>query len=83
MRSHDVEYSLQICNMITFVADLHCNIIYIALYALAYMLVEDRIRGTLVCCICVLQSKRYYCVAFTPSGVLKDVCFSSSEYILI
>ena len=57
MHLHYVEYSLQICYVITFVAALDCNIIYIAFYGLTYMLVEDHIHGVLVCHICILQAK--------------------------
>ena len=63
MHLHDVEYSLQICYVITFVAVPYCNIIYIALYDLAYMLTEDRIHDALVCCTCILQAKKHHGVA--------------------
>jgi len=87
MRLLDVEYSLQIYYVITFVAALHCNIVYVALYDLAYVLIGNCIHRLLVCCPyvfqSVFQSGRHHIVAVHSSGVLKDVCFSSPKYILI
>jgi len=60
---HDVEYSFQVCEMIAFVAAFHDVIINIALYGLAYMLMEDRIHDTLICRTNILQAKGHYCVA--------------------
>ena len=45
MSPHDVEHSLQVCEMIAFVAAFHGDIIDIAFYDLAYMLMEDRIHS--------------------------------------
>ena len=42
---HDVEHSFSICKMITFVATFHSDILDIAFYGLAYMLMEDRIHA--------------------------------------
>jgi len=63
MCPHDVEYSLQICYVITFIIALHCDIIYVELYGLAYMLVKDRIHCVLVCCTCIFEAKGHHCVA--------------------
>ena len=69
--------------MIAFVMIFHDDIIDIAFYDLAYMLMEDRIHGTLICRATVLQAERHYCIVVTPTDILKDVCFSSSGYIFI
>jgi len=58
MRPYDVEYSLQICYVITFIVAFHYNIIYVAFYG--HMLVEDRIHGALVCRTCILQAKGHH-----------------------
>jgi len=57
MCPHDVEYSLQICKMVAFIAAFHCKIIYVAFYGLAYMIMEDRIHSLLIGCSDVLQSE--------------------------
>jgi len=63
MSLHDVEHSFQVCEVIAFVATFHGDIIEIAFYGLAYMLMEDRIHGALICRTGVLQAKGHYCVA--------------------
>ena len=83
MSLHDVEYSFQVCEMIAFVMDFHNDIVDIAVYNLVYILIKDCIHDTLIGCTSVLQAKGYYCIAVSPKGVLKDVCFSSSRYIFI
>jgi len=60
---HDVEHSLQVCKGIAFVTAFHGDIIDIALYGPAYMLMEDRVHGTLICRTSVLQAEGHYCVA--------------------
>ena len=62
---------------------LHCKIIYVALYGLAYMRAEDYIHYPLIYRPYVLQAKGHNGENHIPSGVLKDVYFSSSGYILI
>ena len=57
--------------MIAFVVALLCNIVYVAFYGLAYMLMEDNIHGPLVCCLCIRQAKGHHGVALPPSGILK------------
>ena len=57
MCSHDIEYSFLIYYMITFVMTLHCNIVYVTLYGLAYVLMEDCIYGLLICHPCIFQSE--------------------------
>jgi len=54
---HDVEHFFQICEMIAFVAAFHSDIIDIAFYGLAYMLIEDHIHGVLIGYTSVLQAK--------------------------
>ena len=49
--------------MIAFVATFHGDIINIAFYGLAYMLMEDHIHGPLICRTSVLQAEGHYCVA--------------------
>ena len=60
MSPHNVEHSLQICKMIAFVATFHCNIIDVAFYSLACMLVEVFVHGMLICQTCILQAKGYH-----------------------
>jgi len=62
---YDVEYSLQICYVIAFVVAFHYNIIYVALYGLTYVLVENYINHMLVCYPRVLQSERHHGVRST------------------
>ena len=59
----NVEYSPQICNMIIFGTAFYCNIVYVALYSLAYILMEDYIHCLLICRSCVLQAKGHHGVA--------------------
>ena len=63
MRLHDIEYCLQICYVITFGTAFHCNIVYVAFYCFAYMLVENCIHGSLVCCPCILQFEGHDSIA--------------------
>jgi len=49
MSSHDVEHSPQVREVIAFVAAFHGDVIDVAFYGLTYMLVKDRIHGTLIC----------------------------------
>jgi len=57
MSLHDVKHSLQVCEMIAFVATFHGDIINVAFYGFTYMLVEDRIHGTLICRTSVFKTK--------------------------
>jgi len=59
---HDVKHSFQVCEVIAFVATFHDDIIDILFYGLVYMLIEDRIHGTLICCTNILQAKGHYYV---------------------
>ena len=83
MSPHDVEHSLQVCEVIAFVTAFHGDVIDVAFYGFTYMLVEDHVHGALICCTSVLQAEGHYCVAVYSTDVLKVVCFSSSGYIFI
>ena len=83
MRLHDIEYCLQVCYVIAFGMAFYCNIVYVAFHCFAYMLIEDCIHSSLICCPRILQSEEHHNIAIHPSGILKDVCFSSSGCILI
>ena len=61
--AHVVEHSFQVCEVIAFVAIFHCDIIDIAFYDLAYMLIKDHIHDALIYRTSVLQAKGHYCVA--------------------
>jgi len=45
---HDVEHSPQVREVIAFVETFHGDVIDLAFYGLTYMLVKDRIYGTLI-----------------------------------
>jgi len=66
MRPHDIEYRLQICYVIIFGTIFYCNIVYIAFHCFAYMLVENCIHSSLVCCPRVLQSERHNSITIYP-----------------
>jgi len=48
--------------MIAFVATLHSNIVDLAIYGFAYMLVKDCVNGTLICWAHILQTEGHHCV---------------------
>ena len=58
----NIEHFLQICEMITFVVTLHSNIVDVAFYDFAYMIMKDYVHGTLIYCVCILQTEGHYCV---------------------
>ena len=66
MRPHDVEYSLQIYNVIAFSSALSYNIVHVAFYYLAYMLVKDCIHCLLICHPYVFQIKGHHGVTIQP-----------------
>ena len=80
---HDVEHSLQVCEVIAFVAAFHDDVIDVSFYGLIYMLVKDRIHGALICHTNIFQAEGHYCVAIYTYRPPKDVCLSSLWYIFI
>jgi len=66
MRPHDVEYSLQICNVIVFSMALYYNIVHVVFYSLVYMLMEYCIHCSLICCPLILQAEGHHDVAIHP-----------------
>ena len=79
----DVEHCSQVIEMVAFTATLGCNIVNITFHRYSQMITENYAHGALISCTRILQSERHYCVKYTPNGILNDVCFSSSECILI
>ena len=66
MRPLNIEYCLHIYYVIAFGTAFHYNIIYVAFHYFAYMLVENCIHSSLVCCVRILQSEGHHSIAVHP-----------------
>ena len=84
---HDVEHSFQVCKVTIFVMNFHGDIINIAFYGVAYMLMEDRIYGALICRTDVLQAKGHYLLAQRPialvSMMINSCSYSTNDFVFI